>query len=280
MGVAMDLKTIGGKDWYAWGSEVILATQLPDGSWHGNRMFGDADTCFALLFLTRANLTKDLTASLRGRIKDTVVLRADKNRSGEPAVAPQPKSGGEASKPAATETSPLTKNPDLPRPADAPKNPDAKPIPSRPAVAPSREAAQLARDLVTAAGSTEQEAALRTLREGKGVEYTEALALAIPQLKNGVHRQARQALADRLARMKDSTLVRFLKDEDVEIRRAAALACAMKDSKDLVPRLIPLLTDPEATVTRAAHAALKELTSQSFGPTREVWEDWWEVRKK
>lgn len=64
--VIYDLKTIGGKDWYAWGCEVILDSQHPDGSWIDTH--GDVcDTCFAILFLTRANLAKDLTESIRTR---------------------------------------------------------------------------------------------------------------------------------------------------------------------------------------------------------------------
>jgi hypothetical protein len=66
--VIYDLKEIGGKDWYGWGSEVILQNQKEDGSWvdrHGDV----ADTCFAILFLTRANLAKDLTESIRIRAR-------------------------------------------------------------------------------------------------------------------------------------------------------------------------------------------------------------------
>jgi hypothetical protein len=64
--VIYDLKLIGGKDWYAWGSEAILDSQRPDGSWLDTH--GDVcDTCFAILFLTRANLAKDLTESIRTR---------------------------------------------------------------------------------------------------------------------------------------------------------------------------------------------------------------------
>jgi hypothetical protein len=58
------LKTIGDKDWYGWGSKLILDTQRPDGSWEDRH--GDVpDTCFAMLFLCRTNLAKDLTESLR-----------------------------------------------------------------------------------------------------------------------------------------------------------------------------------------------------------------------
>jgi hypothetical protein len=70
--VIYDLKTIGGKDWYAWGSEVILDSQKGDGSWVDQH--GDVcDTCFAILFLTRANLAKDLTESIRTRGGKTAI---------------------------------------------------------------------------------------------------------------------------------------------------------------------------------------------------------------
>ncbi|MCI0378796.1 MAG: hypothetical protein L0215_14405 [Gemmataceae bacterium] len=59
-----ELKKIGGKDWYAWGSGIIVAHQKQDGSWE-DRFPGVPDTCFALLFLKRANLFKDLTDKLR-----------------------------------------------------------------------------------------------------------------------------------------------------------------------------------------------------------------------
>jgi hypothetical protein len=68
--VLSDLKTIGGKDWYAWGAQILVANQAGDGHWAGPEYTGggrsDAvDTCFALLFLKRANLAPDLTRSMR-----------------------------------------------------------------------------------------------------------------------------------------------------------------------------------------------------------------------
>jgi hypothetical protein len=66
VGVLYDLKTIGGKDWYTWGVEMLLPNQKADGSWvspaHGGPVI---DTSMALLFLRRANLTTDLSRSLR-----------------------------------------------------------------------------------------------------------------------------------------------------------------------------------------------------------------------
>ncbi len=68
---------------------------------------------------------------------------------------------------------------------------------------------------------------------------------------------------------------------------AAALACAMKDERARVPDLIPLLEDAEPHVVRAAHAGLKSLTDQDFGPGRGAstaeraaaarkWRAWWD----
>jgi hypothetical protein len=58
--VGLDLKTLGKKDWYAWGTEILLASQQDDGGWKGEFAPSSADTCFALLFLKRSNLTRDL----------------------------------------------------------------------------------------------------------------------------------------------------------------------------------------------------------------------------
>jgi HEAT repeat protein len=121
--------------------------------------------------------------------------------------------------------------------------------------------------------------------------YTEALAYAISKLDGEARDKARQALAERLTRMSSATLKDKLQDEDAEIRRAAALAVGMKEDKTNLPRLIEMLKDPEATVGRAAHAALKSLSSQDFGPTADAskadvdkaiaaWQDWWNKQSK
>jgi hypothetical protein len=70
MAVLYDLKTIGGKDWYRWGAEILLANQGGDGGWHGEFDRGGCDTCFALLFLKRTNVARDLTVQLLGKGKD------------------------------------------------------------------------------------------------------------------------------------------------------------------------------------------------------------------
>jgi hypothetical protein len=64
VGVGYHLRTIGTKDWYAWGSSLLVAAQESDGCWQHE--YGPAvDSCFALLFLKRVNLFKDLTEQLK-----------------------------------------------------------------------------------------------------------------------------------------------------------------------------------------------------------------------
>jgi hypothetical protein len=63
-----DLPTIGGKDWYRWGAEVLLANQTPAGDfgpllWRASSE-NTITTHFALLFLKRSHLLRDLTAKL------------------------------------------------------------------------------------------------------------------------------------------------------------------------------------------------------------------------
>ncbi len=259
--VALDLKTIGRKDWYGWGAEILLDNQLPDGSWSGDYGTGGVDTCFALLFLRRANLIADLTKSLKGKIVDPGerVLRAGRQR-----IRKKMTSGIESKDAQSVE----------------------KPLPAGKATASNPLT-----DAVLKATGPRRAELLEKLENEKGAKYTEALAAAIPKLQGEERRKARQALADRLTRMKDDTLVEYLRDEDAEIRRAAALAVGQKDSKALLPDLIALLRDPEPDVIAAAHASLKEMTGQDFGPnakaTREEreqavlkWIAWWSKNRK
>jgi hypothetical protein len=67
VGVMYNLRTIGDKDWYGWGSEILVDRQNPNGSWTMGNYFGSSaniDTSFALLFLKRANLAKDLSTKI------------------------------------------------------------------------------------------------------------------------------------------------------------------------------------------------------------------------
>jgi hypothetical protein len=67
VGVLYDLPTIGNKEWYRWGAEILVANQTRNGNWENGGYHGanpTIDTCLALLFLKRANLAQDLTRAL------------------------------------------------------------------------------------------------------------------------------------------------------------------------------------------------------------------------
>ncbi len=66
-GVLYKRREIDGKDWYRWGQALLVDAQNPAGDWTGANFHGGnplVNTCFALLFLKRANLAKDLTKKL------------------------------------------------------------------------------------------------------------------------------------------------------------------------------------------------------------------------
>jgi hypothetical protein len=248
VGVAYNLPTIGEVDWYTWGAECLFARQRPDGGWRSEEG-PDVDTCFALLFLRRANLTRDLSTAMKG-VKDPGQATLKATGIGAPSVVPGTDSA-----------------------ATLPKDLDP-------------EAAKLCVELLRATPAT-QPGLIDRLKESKGVIYTDALAAVIPRLNGTVQDKARDALAERFTRMSAATLRAKLTEEDVEVRVAAVRACATKEDKAHVPDLIALLADAQPRVARAAYAALKALTRQDFGPTGEAtpaerakaaaaWQQWWQ----
>ncbi|HVS39399.1 MAG TPA: hypothetical protein VMS17_27830 [Gemmataceae bacterium] len=67
VGMLYGRRALDGKEWYPWGVDLLLPAQNGDGSWYTNGYYGStpvADTSFALLFLKRANLAKDLSTKL------------------------------------------------------------------------------------------------------------------------------------------------------------------------------------------------------------------------
>jgi len=231
----LNLDRIHGKDWYNYGAEILIATQEKDGSWKVEFGESGADTCFALLFLQRANLAIDLSNKIRGKI---VEIRAGP---------------------------PIIKN----LPGENPKKP----------LKEDTEEGKLAAGLVRAADA-DKPRVLERLRDSKGVEFTGALAVAIPHLEGEIKNEARHALTQRLTRFKAESLATYLKDVEPEIRRAAALAVGSKDSKELIPNLILLLKDPEPVVRPAAQKSLKSLTGQDLGNDLKAWQEWWNRQNK
>jgi hypothetical protein len=281
--VAFGLDKIGDKDWYTWGADFLVADQEKDGSWRGVHGDYGADTCFALLFLRRADLAKDLSASMRNKVKNPTELRA----------GPGPFKGRDSIKPI---RSPFEdgvgndQNQDhaSTRPNTRPTKPSPSPSPTKPSTAAANgnaEIAKLGAELVDAPAPQFGQA-LAKLRDGEGAQYTQALANAVAQLDGDQKKKARQALAERLSNLKSTILPRYMEDDNPELRRAAALACALKEDMAHVGKVIDLLNDPERTVERAAYAALKDLTKQDFGPAADAsdeekakaikkWKAWW-----
>lgn len=66
--VIYNLQKIGPREWYPWAAQVLVNTQLANGSWRRS-LETEVGTCFALLVLRRSNLALDLTRTLRGRIR-------------------------------------------------------------------------------------------------------------------------------------------------------------------------------------------------------------------
>jgi hypothetical protein len=269
------VKMIGKTDWYRWASQVLLNSQQANGGFYGEYANGGVDTCFALLVLSRANVAKDLTRNLRGRLKDGVVTLRSGGVGKEGLENFSKKSGAKSDKSNSSDS----------KPADPSGKIGARSIPLEEEDVEAR-AARLSTELAKA-DSAQQTEMFEKYQEGKGAVYTLALAGAIPRLGGEAKGKAREALAQRLTRMTAATLRQELKDDDPEIRRAAALACAMKDDKSHVPDLIPLLEDREPIVGRAAHAALKNLTGKDFGPEANAsrqetanamaaWRGWWD----
>jgi hypothetical protein len=255
VGVIFGVEKVGKTDWYAFGVEELLPLQNPNGSWDGSRG-PEIDTAFALLFLGRSNLFRDLSAKVQ---KDPfgAELRAG---SGSPlAAAPE-------AKPAPAP---------MPKPVDPPARPAVEP---KPAPAAGTTPATVATELFRATGEN-WSASLKRVRDAKGAENTSALLAVIPLLDGARQQEARDALAERLARMNAATLRGMLKAADAELRRAAALACAMKDDKAHAPDLVGALEDKDPAVAKAARAGLKSLTGKDFATPGE-WRAWLAAEKE
>ncbi|MFO0799862.1 MAG: HEAT repeat domain-containing protein [Gemmataceae bacterium] len=258
VGVLYGVDKIGGVDWYAGGSDYLVALQAADGAWPGE--YGpEVDTSFAVLFLCKANLARDLSRRVRGDSGSE--LRAG-------AAAP-------------VETGPAPKGP------VAPVNPLPVPVA---APLPPGAAGKVATDLVAAANGAGFAKSLSDARDAKGSDYTAGLAAAVHRLDGEAKKTAREALADRLARMSAATLRGLMGSSDPEVRRGAVLAAAMRDDKDHVPDLIERINDEDDRVVRAARAGLRSLTGQDHGPPTDAgpgqraaaagaWRAWW-VRQK
>lgn len=262
VGVLFAMDKMGGVDWYEAGAHTLVATQGRDGSWPGNYS-PEVNTTFAILFLCKSNLARDLSGKIKNEL--STELRAGVGPDGN---APRP---GDFKPAAGGTTDPFV------------------PTATLPGVTGS-EVGTLAGELLRATDK-EWAAVLKTLREGKGSVYTQALVTAMGRLDGDRLKAAREALAERLTRMTAETLRAMAKSDEPELRRGAVLAMAMKDDKAHIPDLVDALLDDEDLVVRASRAGLKSLTGEDFGPRANAtigdkkiaiaaWKDWMNKQKK
>jgi hypothetical protein len=261
VGVVYGIDKIGGLDWFDLGSTAIVRSQLPDGSWGAAGNGVEVNTAFAVLFLSRSNLARDLSSKVQKDPTNTEM------RAG--------------SGPSPTDLLPN-------RPVTTPANP----LPVLELPNPTGdEGIMLASKLLKSTGA-DWTKLLTQARDAKGATNTRALVLTATNTADyDRKKQVREALAERLCRMTPDTLRTMMKSEQSELRRAAALACAMKDDRSHIAELIELITDPDDSVTRAAKAGLKSLTGKDFGPEAEAsagqkalaataWKEWFAKEKK
>jgi hypothetical protein len=300
VGVIYGLEKIGRTDWYQFGAEQILRAQNRDGSWGDNGYGPVVNTSFALLFLARSNLVRDLTAKVQ---KDpfNVELRSGA-QAGGPAVEPKepiakaepmPVKPGPKADPASVPNKAVVKPEPTPvKPVSPMPTEVVEPVKPKPKPLPLDEASGKLADALLKVPAASWPKALQQVRDGKGGDFTKALVMVVHRVDGDRKKQARTALEERLSRMSAATLRGMVKSDDGELRRAAILACAMREDRTHIPDLIARLTDEEEAVVRAARAALKSLSGgKDFGPEAgstkldravavEQWKSWWAKQKK
>ncbi|MFM8272710.1 MAG: hypothetical protein ACKODX_10305 [Gemmata sp.] len=262
VGVVYGVDKIGGFDWYDIGSTAIVRSQAADGTWNlGSANYGaEVNTAFAVLFLCRSNLARDLSNKVQ-KDPTSTEMRAGSGPAANALLPDRP----------AAPAAPVVPVVNLP-------NPTGDPVIARAAAMLKASQSDWAKGLAAA-------------RDGKGQEHTRVLLIAATNAEGDRKAAAREALAERFTRMTPATLRTMLKADPAELRRAAALACAMKDDKDHVPDLIELITDKDDAVARAAKAGLKSLTGKDFGPgasptadqkaaAATAWRAWYAAEKK
>jgi hypothetical protein len=261
VGVVYGVDKVGGFDWFDIGSTALVRSQSPDGSWQVGNYGTEVNTAFAVLFLSRSNLARDLSSKVQKDATSTE-MRAGTGPSANELLPNRPTT------PVVTAPVPVL---DLPNPS-------------------GDEGIKLAVQMLKAPDA-DWSKLLKAARDAKGATNTRALVAVATATIGERKQQARDSLAERLCRMTPATLRGMLKAEQAELRRGAALACAMKDDKQHVPDLIELITDPDDAVSRAAKAGLKSLTGQDFGPpagasagqkalAASAWKEWYDKQKK
>ena len=244
MCVAYNLETLGGLDWYDIVTTLVLGMQQKDGSFSDT--YGvEIGTSFALLILAKANFTRELSSKIKTKDPGKAELRA--GGSGPPLLNAPVKPG----------QSP---------PKEKPIDPGfSLPGVVQPTVESEGERIAVA---LQKASDAEWKPLLLEAKNGKGAKWTRGLVLTAARVDGDRRTEARDALAERLTRMTPETLKAMLKDNEFELRRAAVLACAMKEDRERIPDVIARIGDANEAVVRAARAALKSYAppGTDYGP--------------
>ncbi len=246
--VVYGIEKLQGFDWYDVGSTALVRSQGADGTWTISGYGAEVNTAFAVLFLCRSNLARDLSSKVQ-RDPTSTEMRA-------------------GSGPSATDLLP-----------NRPVAPTPPPVQAITLPNPTGDAAIAQAALMLKASQSDWGKLLATARDTKGPTNTRALVVTATNADGDRKAAAREALAERLCRMTPATLRTMLKADEAELRRGAALACAMKDDKDHIPDLIDSLGDKDAFVMRAAKAGLRSLTGKDFATANE-WRAWYAKEKK
>ena len=90
VGVVYGLDKIGGVDWYNFGAEELVRAQHAGGAW-GKGDGTDVDTAFAILFLSRSNLVRDLSTRVQGQAANTELRGGPGPESAAPPPIPSPR---------------------------------------------------------------------------------------------------------------------------------------------------------------------------------------------
>lgn len=252
----LGLEKINRKDWYSWGSEIILVNQSSNGSWKGDYANFHADTCFAILFLLKSNFAEDLTTILKEKTNNLGLVELKSGGVGGEGISNLVKKGGiriaiDNDGKGGTQGKITYKN----NPTDkAPVN--------------NQETNKTEKPELLPLSNISEKNFLDTLEKyklSKGIEFTMALALSITKLKGTQQFEARKALGERLARFTPETLLEYLNNDDPELRAAAISAIALKNQMIGMNKIVSALEDSSEWVQNCAYNCLKSLTGKDFG---------------
>jgi hypothetical protein len=247
-------RAIGG-NWYQWGASALVSTQNRDGSWKGGGTTYPqvADTSFALMFLCKSNIVKDLSNLLNRKMNTTTAAPKPSTAAGPPAGGPAKDTPLDTNDPAAM----------------------AKALAS----ATGARYAELLKQFTDAKGSAFTDALAQAISQLSG-ESQKGARDALAERMSGMPASVlKKRLRDQNAEIRRaSALAVYMGSDEADVRA-------------LVPDVIDALSDSDDLVVRGARLALKSLAKDDFGPAPGAtaaqkqkavadWKAWWDKQKK